>query len=86
MLREVRKRKVEQIAFVDFEDEPAYCRACYQTERTETERLFERIKELEAQIEEWAKSIDEELNIINPANTMGLMIVLSQMQGLKDSK
>ena len=41
MLKNVRKLKTEQIQFVDSEDEPAYCRACYQREREENKRLRE---------------------------------------------
>ena len=34
MLREVRKHKVEVISFLDSDEKPAFCRACYQLERT----------------------------------------------------
>lgn len=39
MLKEVRKLKVEKISFLDSDEKPAFCRACYQRERAENERL-----------------------------------------------
>ncbi len=39
MLGQVRKLKVEQIVFLDSENEPSYCRACYQIELRKNEKL-----------------------------------------------
>lgn len=39
MLKGVRRLKVEQIQFVDSENKPGYCRACYQRERADNETL-----------------------------------------------
>lgn len=54
----------------------------------DTWKVYHRLKAekkwLEEQIENWAKSIEETLNCMDAANTVGLVIVLSQMQALKE--
>lgn len=39
VLEEARKLVTKEVRFFDFVDKPIYCRACYQRERVENERL-----------------------------------------------
>ena len=46
MLMKVRKLKVEIISFLDSEEIPAYCRACYQDERAKNKAKDEALDKL----------------------------------------
>ncbi len=52
MLKKVRELKVEEIRFVDSEEEPHYCRKCYQLELAENKRMKEALKDLRSEIDE----------------------------------